>query len=114
MNQQFDNSKAQARQELRKHYINAITNRAKTQALNTLYPNYQVDSSSGGYLDVTDLNYTPTYTGQSDGSVEKQLWKQASEIDPANTLEIWKQLMRTKYKNSSASEYPYQGYEAES
>jgi hypothetical protein len=114
MNQQFDNSKAQARQELRKHYINAITNRAKTQALNTLYPNFQVDSSTGGYVYATDLNYTPTYTGQSDGSVEKQLWKQASEIDPANTLEIWKQLMRTKYKKSSAPDYPYQGYEAES
>jgi hypothetical protein len=110
MNQQFDNSKAQARQELRKHYINAITNRAKTQALNTLYPNFQVDPSTGGYVYATDLNYTPTYTGQSDGSVEKQLWKQASEIDPANTLEIWKQLMRSKYKNKS-SQYPYQGYD---
>lgn len=113
MNQQFDNSKAQARQELRKHYINAITNRAKTQALNTLYPNFQVLPETGGYVLPTDLSYTPTNTGQSDGSVEKQLWKQASEIDPANTLEIWKELMRTKYKNKS-SQYPYQGYEGES
>lgn len=113
MNQQFDNSKAQARQELRKQYINAITNRAKTQALNTLYPNFKVLPETGGYVLPTDLSYTPTYTGQSDGSVEKQLWKQASEIDPANTFNIWRELMRTKYNNKS-SQYPYQGYEGES
>jgi hypothetical protein len=113
MNQQFDNSKAQARQELRKHYINAITNRAKTQALNTLYPNFQVLPETGGYVEITDPNYTPTYTGESDGTTEKQLWKQASEIDPANTFNIWRELMRTKYNNKS-SQYPYQGYEGES
>lgn len=111
MNQQFDNSKAQARQELRKHYINAITNRAKTQALNTLYPNFQVLPETGGYVEITDPYYTPTNTGQSDGSVEKQLWKQASEIDPTNTFNVWKELMRTKYKSNSAPNYPYQGYD---
>ena len=37
-NQQFDNSKNLARQELRKSYIDGITNKAKTQALNSLYP----------------------------------------------------------------------------
>lgn len=49
-NQQFDNAKNQAREQLRKHVISAVTNRAKTQALNELYPNYYTDPSTGGML----------------------------------------------------------------
>lgn len=49
-NQQFDNAKAQAREQLRKHVISAVTNRAKTQALNSLYPNYYTDPVTGGML----------------------------------------------------------------
>lgn len=49
-NQQFDNAKAQARQQLRTHVVNAVTNRAKTQALNSLFPNYYTDPSTGGML----------------------------------------------------------------
>jgi len=47
-NQQFDNSKAQAREKLRNSYISGITNAANTQALNTLYPDYQVNPITGG------------------------------------------------------------------
>ena len=50
-NQQFDNAKNLARQHLRQSYIDAITNRAKTQALNTLYPNYYTDPSRGGFVE---------------------------------------------------------------
>lgn len=49
-NQQFDNSKNMARQNLRQSYIDAITNRAKTQALNTLYPNYYTNPITGGFV----------------------------------------------------------------
>lgn len=55
-NQQFDNSKNMARQNLRQSYIDAITNRAKTQALNTLYPNYYTDPMKGGFV-----NFKPGY-----------------------------------------------------
>jgi len=55
-NQQFDNSKNMARQNLRQSYMDAITNRAKTQALNTLYPNYYTDPSRGGFV-----NFNPGY-----------------------------------------------------
>lgn len=49
-NQQYDNSKNQTRQELRSAYIDAITNKAKTQTLNEVYgENYMVDPSQGGY-----------------------------------------------------------------
>jgi hypothetical protein len=49
MNQQFDNSRNQARQNLRQSYIDAITNRANTANMNSLYPQYAVDPSRGGF-----------------------------------------------------------------
>lgn len=49
-NQQFDNSRAQARQNMRQAYITGITNRAQAQAMNTMYPDYFVDPSSGGFV----------------------------------------------------------------
>lgn len=52
-NQQYDNAKNQARQELRSSYIDAITNKEQTYALNQMYPNFQVDPSKGGRLNFT-------------------------------------------------------------
>jgi hypothetical protein len=53
-NQQYDNAKAQARQQLRQSYINALTNRAKAQTMNAVYgDNYMVDTLSGGYTTFT-------------------------------------------------------------
>jgi hypothetical protein len=54
-NQQFDNTQAAKRGILRGQYNNAVTNRAKTDAMNQMYPNYAVDPSSGGFM-----NYVPT------------------------------------------------------
>jgi hypothetical protein len=54
-NQQFDNAKNAARQNLRQSYIDAITNKAKTQALNTLYPNFYTDPTTGGFVQKTGL-----------------------------------------------------------
>ena len=63
-NQQFDNAKAMARQKLRQSYIDAITNKAKTQALNTLYPNFYTDPTMGGYVQKTGLaSIKPTQPG---------------------------------------------------
>jgi hypothetical protein len=53
-NQQFDNTQAAKRGILRSQYNNAVTNRAKTDAMNQMYPNYAVDPSSGGFM-----NYVP-------------------------------------------------------
>ena len=53
-NQQYDNAKAQARQQLRQSYINAITNRAMAQSLNAAYgDHYMVDPASGGFTTFT-------------------------------------------------------------
>lgn len=64
--QQFDNAKRQTMADLRTAYNTALTNRAKTDALNQLYPNYQVDPSSGGMV-----TYTPTEK-EADPGVEEQ------------------------------------------
>ena len=66
-NQQFDNAKNMARQNLRQSYIDAITNRAKTQALNTLYPNFYTDPITGGFVNKTGYaSITPTPQGSSE------------------------------------------------
>ena len=65
-NQQFDNAKNQARQEMRQAYIDAITNRAEAQVMNQLYPQYNIDPSTGGFMHFTqgrDLN--PTSSNQA-------------------------------------------------
>lgn len=50
LNQNYDNAKRAARNNFTETYANAITNRAKAQVLNTLYPNYQIDPMRGGEL----------------------------------------------------------------
>jgi len=52
-NQQFDNAKAMARQNLRQSYIDAVTNRANAQVLNTLYPQYNISPITGGMMRFT-------------------------------------------------------------
>lgn len=64
-NQQFDNSKMALRNNLRKYYTNAITNRAKTDALNQLYPQYAVDPSTGGFMHFTKGK---DFTGELDNT----------------------------------------------
>jgi hypothetical protein len=49
-NQQYDNAKLAMRNNLRNQYTNAITNRWKTDALNQMYPQYEVDPSTGGRM----------------------------------------------------------------
>lgn len=49
-NQNYDNSKREARDAYAQATTNRITNRAKAQALNTMYPDYLIDPSRGGEL----------------------------------------------------------------
>lgn len=51
LNQNYDNAKAQAREEWTQALSDAYTNRSKTQVLNTLYPQYHIDPASGGDMD---------------------------------------------------------------
>jgi hypothetical protein len=65
-NQQFDNAKNKARENMRQSYMDAITNRAQTQTLNELYPQYNVDPRTGGFMQFTEgRDLDPTQANQS-------------------------------------------------
>lgn len=49
-NQMYDSEKNMARQNLRNAYRDAITNKANAQVMNTLYPQYHIDPSTGGQM----------------------------------------------------------------
>jgi hypothetical protein len=59
-NQQFKNAKTAGRANVRQAYNTALTNRAKTDAMNQMYPNYQVDPSTGGMVAYTPTDKTVT------------------------------------------------------
>jgi len=109
-NQNFDNSKAQARQNIRQSYIDGITNRAKTQALNTLYPNYYTDPSRGGFVNFNP-GYGPIQPNQVDNTNE---YYKALKLtgDPDRALK-YLQLQKTG-KVDGDSMMPYQGYQGSS
>jgi len=108
-NQQFDNSKAQARQNIRQSYMDAITNRANTANLNTLYPQYAVDPSSGGFAyfkpNNTPINPATRYD-QYDA-----LWQKAQQYSP--NPEIQKEIFKTMLGKGAAADSnsgAYEGY----
>lgn len=49
-NQQFDNAKRAANARLMQQATNAVTNKAKTQVLNSLFPEYAIDPTTGGEM----------------------------------------------------------------
>jgi hypothetical protein len=51
LNQNYDNAKRAAAEEWTNAVIDAYTNKSKAQVLNSLYPNYHIDPSTGGDLD---------------------------------------------------------------
>ena len=101
-NQQYDNSKNQARQELRSAYIDAITNREQTYALNQLYPNYQVDPSLGGRLQFTQGEDLKPAEATADNIAQFQKIKgQLPGVDDNTILK----LMGTTPDDNFAAEY---------
>jgi hypothetical protein len=81
-NQQFDNAKRQGRANIRESYNTALTNRAKTDAMNQMYPNYQVDPSSGGMV-----NYTPTDKKADPGTDDKDVFEYRNQLKAAGWSE---------------------------
>ena len=58
-NQQFDNSKALARQNIRQGYIDAITNAVNAANLNLVYDQYKSDPRRGGLVSFTNGKPVP-------------------------------------------------------
>lgn len=106
-NQTFDNSKAAARQNLRGSYVDAITNRANTYNLNSLYPQYAVDPLSGGKIDFTHGAQLDPETSTSTSAAE--LYQNYYDTypslrnDPAAIVKLVTADM--KLKDDSDSEY---------
>lgn len=75
-NQQFDAARQAARENLRNSYVQAITNRANTYNLNTLYPQYAVNPTTGGMIDFTQgAPITPEYGDEETvGSIYQTLY----------------------------------------
>lgn len=59
VNQQYDNFQRQKRNDLTNLVANAYTNRADTDLLNDLYPQYSIDPSTGGMGDFTGVGFVP-------------------------------------------------------
>lgn len=96
-NQQFDNAKRAMREKVRNLYTNAITNRYKTQAMNELYPQYNIDPSVGGRL---DFDQGKAFTGKKSGgmSYDQALADCQTKItDPT----LMKQCIAEKMKGST-------------
>lgn len=68
--QQFDNAKRQSAANMRQAYNTALTNKWKTDALNQMYPNYQVDPLSGGRVQYTPTPKTPNPTKPGEDDIE--------------------------------------------
>lgn len=106
MNQQFDNSKAQARQNLRNSFISAITNRANTANLNSLYPQYAVDPSTGGfaYFKGNPSKFDPT----SRYDYMDSLWEKAKQYSPYDPERMMQRLLQgTKGTDSESQDDGY-------
>ena len=73
-NQQFDNTQAAKKGILRNQYNNAVTNRAKTDAMNQMYPNYAVDPSSGGFMNYVPNERDPNPIKPEDEVAYAQSW----------------------------------------
>lgn len=64
-NQEYDNSKNKARQELRQSYIDALTNKAQAYNYNQIYPDWAIDPRRAGMLnrkpsrDIDPRDYRP-------------------------------------------------------
>lgn len=90
---QYDNSKRQARKITREAKKNLLTNMTKTDALNQLYPNYQVDPSMGGWV-----NYTPTDKDVDPGQAQKDAIAYAQQLEEAGlTPEMQTAIFQTMY-----------------
>jgi hypothetical protein len=82
-NQQFQNAKRAGKANVRQAYNTAVTNKWKTDALNQLYPDYQVSPSAGGRV------YADPRA------------KTAKATQPEQTMEEYAAANANKYKDST-------------
>ena len=106
-NQQFDNAKRANRANMRQAYNTAVTNRAKTDALNQMYPNYQTDPSTGGFV-----RYTPTEKKVDPGAKDMDVFEYRNKLKSAgwSEKEITAEMARKFGKKYGGNVFEHGGY----
>lgn len=104
-NQQYDNAKLAMRNNLRNYYTNAITNRTKTDALNQMFPNYQVSPGSGGFMNYIPTEKTPNPT-QTSGKTKEEWFKWCKDNGDPNPSACANRMMSGSNSNSGGGPDP--------
>ena len=89
--QQFQNAKRQGRANMAQAYNTAVTNKYKTDALNQMYPDYQVSPASGGKVYADPRAKDPTAT-QPEMTMEEYI-----AANKGMDKEVLKEAIRIKY-----------------
>jgi hypothetical protein len=118
LNQNYDNAKRMARGNLRQSYIDGITNRAQAQVLNDLYPNYQIDPSTGGFMTfnrgtdmVADENAGQTSMSRQNADAFYNWWKaEHPDLDADQATSIWTATSRMKPQTMTPQQNYYNAY----
>lgn len=118
LNQNYDNAKRMARGNLRQSYIDGITNRAQAQVLNDLYPNYQIDPATGGFMTfnkgedmVANENAGQTSMARQNADAFYDWWQnQHSDLDADQATAIWTATSRMKPQTATPQQQYYDAY----
>lgn len=118
LNQNYDNAKRMARGNLRQSYIDGITNRAQAQVLNDLYPNYQIDPATGGFMVfnrgndmVADENAGQTSMARQNADAFYNWWKNDHpDLDADQATSIWTATSRMKPQTMTPQQQYYNAY----
>jgi len=112
--QQFDNARMQAKNRLVNQYVQGITNKAYTQALNSIYPQFAVDPSTGGMAIFHDpRSLRPSY---SQPKTYQDYVKAAVRANPqlakASAADINKAVeLMVKMETGNSISDPYEDYQ---
>jgi hypothetical protein len=110
VNQNYDNAKRAAREQLRSSYIDAVTNRAQAQVMNDLYPNYQIDPSSGGMMyfhkgeDMVPGKETASATRAS-ADAFTEWYDDHSDLPLDSAVSLWTNLSKKGAATSADTDY---------
>jgi hypothetical protein len=105
-NQQFDNSKAKAREVIRGSFIDAITNRAQTQALNSLYPQFNVSPITGGLTHFTKGKKAKPITPQDQQAQQAAYINAMVKAVPGSTPGDWINPKTSSYDQNKSYQDP--------
>ncbi len=115
MNQQFDNSKRQAKEQIVTALNQGYTNSGKTQALNSLFPNFNIDPSAGGplYWTGNPASLQPSYVDE-DAKISKfvETWKtHCPTCDESKIIDAYYRTNKDKTAENPNMQYaPYLGF----